>query len=275
MGISVLMSVYAAELPDRLDRALKSVWDDQTLKPDENILVEDGPLGPDLQAVIDSWKGRLKDSFIVLQNKENLGLTKSLNKGLDHVHHELIARMDSDDISVPDRFKFQTAYFMEHPEIDVLGGSLQEFDETNPNISIRTYPPTTELAKKGIVKANPLAHSTVMMRKQIFDNGECYDEKYRTNQDLALWFTLLSKGYRIANLSEVLVLFRRASDMLKRRGRASAVREFKIYVHGIYLLYGVVTLKYIFPLSRLVFRFLPLPLVRIIYGSNLRTKVVK
>lgn len=275
MGISVLMSVYAAEQPDRLDRALKSIWDDQTLKPSEIILVEDGPLGKELLNVIKWWKGRLKDSFIVLQNKENLGLTKSLNKGLTHVHYELIARMDSDDISVPDRFKLQTVYLMEHPDIDVLGGSLQEFDETNPNIGIRTYPPTTELAKKGIVKANPLAHSTVMMRKQIFDNGERYDEKYRTNQDLALWFTLLARGYKIANLPEVLVLFRRASDMLKRRGHASAVREFKIYVHGIHLLYGVVTLKYVFPLLRLVFRFLPVSLIKRIYGSNLRTKVVK
>lgn len=273
MGISVLMSVYAAELPDRLDRALKSVWDDQTLKPDEIILVEDGPLGQELTTVIERWRNRLKDSFIVLQNKENLGLTKSLNKGLDHVHHELIARMDSDDISHPCRFEKQVAYFENHPEVDVLGGFVQEFNDDGVLLNIRHYPIEPKEVNQYIAKASPVAHPTVMMRREIFDAGIRYDEDFRTSQDLALWFTLLDKGYKIANIADVILYFRLTDDVFKRRSKAGAVRELKIYTHGIRMLYGLFSWRYVYPIARFLFRMMPLKVANRIYNSSLRLKL--
>ena len=107
MTISVLMSVYRSEQPEYLDEALASVWTAQTLKPQQIILVEDGTLTDGLYAVIDKWSGELGDKLLILKNKQNLGLTKSLNLGLRHVTSDLVARMDSDDVSLPHRFEMQ------------------------------------------------------------------------------------------------------------------------------------------------------------------------
>ena len=112
MQISVLMSVYKSEKPICIDRALRSVWDDQTMKPEEIILVQDGPLGKELMEVINLWKAKLGEHLVTLQNKANLGLTKSLNKGLVYAKGELIARMDSDDISHPMRFERQIKFLL-------------------------------------------------------------------------------------------------------------------------------------------------------------------
>lgn len=275
MSISVLMSVYKSEKSSYLDRALKSVWNDQTLKPNEIILVEDGPLGEDLNEVVDRWKERLSDRLVLLCNETNLGLTKSLNKGLKYVRSEYIARMDSDDISDPLRFERQFNYLQEHPEIDVLGGALQEFNDGNPNLNVRHYPLTPEQCREYIVKASPLAHPTVMMRRRIFDEGITYNEQYRTSQDIALWFELLSKGYSIANIPEVTILFRRDDAVFKRRNRSKAINEFKIYMSGIKRLYGVYTFAYLYPMFRLVFRLLPTFVVKWIYGSSIRKRVVE
>jgi glycosyltransferase involved in cell wall biosynthesis len=101
------MSVHKSEEAVFLDRSLKSVWDDQTLKPSQIVLVEDGPLGDDLLAVVDKWKKCLGNALCICKNEVNLGLTKSLNIGLAHVTSDLVARADSDDISAPHRFELQ------------------------------------------------------------------------------------------------------------------------------------------------------------------------
>ena len=269
------MSVYKSEKSSYLDRALKSIWDDQTLKPDEIILVEDGPLGEDLNEVVDRWKERLSDRLVLLYNEVNLGLTKSLNKGIKYVRSEYIARMDSDDISDPLRFERQFNYLQEHRGIDVLGGALQEFNDENSNLNVRHYPLSPEQCREYIVKASPLAHPTVMMRRRIFDEGITYNEQYRTSQDIALWFELLSKGYSIANIPEVTILFRRDDAVFKRRNRSKAINEFKIYMSGIKRLYGVYTFAYLYPMFRLVFRLLPTFVVKWIYGSSIRKRVVE
>ena len=273
MRISVLMSVYKSEKPAYLNRSLQSVWDDQTLRPDEIVLIKDGSLSDGLNQIIDDWQEKLGDRLVVLTNETNLGLTKSLNKGLKVVKGEYIARMDSDDISSPNRFRLQAEYLDSHPDIAVVGGSLQEFDSEHECLNIRHYPLTNEDAKSTIHKANPLAHSTVMIRRIVFDKGHHYDERYRKNQDLALWFTLLSNGFKIANLPQVLVNFRRSDDVYTRRSSKSAQLELQIYFRGIYKLYGVCTPKYIFPLMRFIFRFMPKSLVKKVYGSKLRNKM--
>ena len=275
MTISVLMSVYKNEQAKFLDRALQSVWDDQTMKPNQIVLIEDGPLGSDLRSVIDSWQAKLGSVLCLLKNEVNIGLTKSLNKGIKYIKSELIARMDSDDISAPDRFKLQHDYFVEHSEVHIIGGSLQEFDENNDCLNIRHYPLSPKAARTYIQKASPLAHPTVMMRKQIFDEGLSYNEKYRTSQDIALWFDALLAGYKISNVPQVTIFFRRDGDVFKRRGREKAWNEFKIYMKGIYKLFGPITPKYIFPISRLVFRLMPSSVIKYIYGSKARRKLLK
>ena len=271
----MLMSVYKSEEPTFFNRALQSVWDDQIVKPIQIVLVEDGPLGDGLRAVVDQWKEKLGDTMTVLVNEENIGLTKSLNKGISVVKGELIARMDSDDISLPERFELQERFFKEHPDIDIIGGSLREFDDNNPELRVRHYPLTHDEAVKYICKASPLAHPTVMMRRRIFDSGLRYNEKYRMSQDIALWFDAIISGYRIANLPEVTINFRSLGDVFKRRSRAKAWNEFKIYMNGIYRMNGLLTLKYRYPIARLCFRLMPPSVVKFIYGSKMRSKFLE
>ena len=275
MTISVLMSVYKSEQARFLDDAIQSVWSGQTLRPDEIVLVEDGPLGEQLLEVIDRWQGIIGMNFVILKNEKNLGLTKSLNRGLAIAKGDLIARMDSDDISDPQRFERQVKYLTTHPDIDIVGGSLQEFNETSDCLRIRNYPLTHDEVVKYIAKACPLAHPTVMMRRKIFDAGLKYNEKYRMSQDIALWFDAIEAGYKIGNVPEVTIRFRSQGDVFKRRSRAKAWNEFKIYMGGIYNLYGLFTTKYRYPIARLSFRLMPPSVVKLVYGSKLRSNFLE
>ena len=275
MSVSVLMSVYKSENPAYLDCALKSVWDDQTVKPSQIVLVKDGPLGEELEAVICKWGKKLGNVITLLKNEKNQGLTKSLNKGVGAVTGDLIARMDSDDISLPERFEQQVKFFDEHPDIDIVGGSLREFNEKNPELCVRHYPQTHEEVVKYMCKACPLAHPTVMMRKRIFDEGLRYNEKYRMSQDIALWYDAVMAGYKIANLSEITINFRSQGDVFKRRSRAKAWNEFKIYMEGIYRMNGLFTIKYRYPIMRLCFRLMPPTIVKKIYGSSIRSRFLE
>lgn len=276
MTISVLMSVYKNEKPEFLDEALASVWTQQTLKPQQIVLVEDGMLTDGLLDVIDKWSQQLGDRLTLCKNKQNLGLTKSLNLGITKVTSDLVARMDSDDIAMPRRFELQEAYLEAHPDVSVVGGSMQEFNSKNPAVNIRRYPLTHNEVMRSIYKASPLAHPTVMMRMSMFRNGKLrYDERFRTSQDIALWFDAICAGYKIANLPDITFRFRLADDMFKRRSRAKAWNEFRIYMSGVHRLYGLFSPKYIYPISRLMFRLMPVKLVKIVYGSNLRKKIVE
>ena len=275
MTISVLMSVYESDQATYLNRALQSVWDDQSLKPNQIVLIEDGPLGEDIHLIIDQWKTKLGDVVCHLKSETNQGLTKSLNYGIKHVSSDLIARMDSDDISEPDRFERQANYLKEHPDIDIVVGSLREFNDNNLNLRVRHYPLTHEDAVKYICKASPLAHPTVMMRRRLFDRGLRYNEKYRMCQDIALWFDVIMHGYRIANVPEVTIKFRIQGDVFKRRSRAKAWNEFKIYINGIYRMNGLMTMKYRYPIARLCFRLMPPAVVKTIYASRVRSKFLE
>ena len=279
MTISVLISVYKKEKPEYLKLALESIWASQTLKPDQIVLVEDGPLPDSLEEIVHSFKFKVQNegygTFTVVKLPVNGGLTKALNEGLKHVTGDLIARMDSDDISESHRFERQVAYLEAHPDVDIISGSLQEFDADNECLNIRHYPQTHEECVKFIVKACPLAHPSVMMRKRIFDEGLKYDERYRMSQDIKLWYDAVLAGYRLGNIPEVTLFFRREGDVFRRRSRAKAWNEFKIYMNGIYRLKGLFTLSYRYPIARYIFRNLPPSLVKRIYGSTVRNKVLK
>lgn len=279
MTISVLMSVYKSEKGEFLDRSLQSVWDDQTRKPEQIVLIEDGAIPEELELIIDSFQLRVNASgvakMVVVKLPVNGGLTKALNVGIKHVTGDLIARMDSDDISAPQRFEFQEKFFRENPKIDILGGSMQEFDDKHECLNVRHYPLTHEDACKYIVKACPLAHPAVMMRRRIFDEGLHYDERYRMSQDIKLWYDAILAGYRMANLQEIILYFRQQGDVFRRRSRVKAWNEFKIYMNGIYRMHGLFTLAYRYPIARYVFRNLPPSLVKKIYESGMRKKVLE
>ena len=242
-------------------------------------MIEDGAIPEELELIIDSFQLRVNASgvakMVVVKLPVNGGLTKALNAGIKHVTGDLIARMDSDDISAQQRFELQEKFLLENPEIDILGGSMQEFDDEHECLNVRHYPLTHEDACKYIVKACPLAHPAVMMRRRIFDEGLHYDERYRMSQDIKLWYDAILAGCRMANLQEIVLFFRQQGDVFRRRSRVKAWNEFKIYMNGIYRMHGLFTLAYRYPIARYVFRNLPPSLVKKIYESGIRKKVLE
>lgn len=275
MTISVLMSTYARECPQYLDEAFQSIWTDQIRKPDQIVLVEDGPLTEELYAVVYKWKQFIGEAFTIVAKDNNQGLALALNDGIEECKGDLIARMDSDDISLPERLLLQENYMKAHEEVDILGGSLQEFEDGKAPQVTRHYPLSMVAIRSSIHKASPLAHPTVMFRRRFFETGFRYNNKYHICEDVSLWFEAVSAGRVINNIPDVVLHFRRNPSMLKRRGREKAWSEFCAYCHGIYKLYGVLSLRYFFPFARLIFRLMPTSVIRKTYDSKLRHKVVK
>ena len=183
--------------------------------------------------------------------------------------------MDTDDIALPDRLKLQEEYMNAHPDVEILGGLLREFNDQGTLNKTRQYPQTIKEIRKSIHKASPLAHPTVMFRRSFFDKGFRYSNKYFICEDVTLWFEAVSSGVVINNIPDIVLNFRRNDSVMKRRGRQKAWSEFKAYSHGIFLLDGVFTLKYIYPLMRLAFRLMPTKIIKAVYNSKLRNAVTK
>ncbi len=269
------MSTYCRERPEYLDKALRSVWTDQTRKPDQIVLVEDGLLNDELYGVIEKWQHAIGSSLTIVDKPKNGGLAAALNDGIAVATGDLIARMDSDDISLPSRLQLQEDYMKAHEEVDILGGALQEFEDGHPAHVLRRYPQSMPDILSTMHKASPLAHPTVMFRRRFFDAGFRYSSKYHICEDVSLWFDAVCAGCIINNLPDVVLHFRRNASMLKRRGREKAWSEFCAYCDGIHRLYGATTLRFVYPLARLVFRLMPTSFIRRIYDSKLRHKVIK
>ena len=270
MTISVLMSTYIKEQPNYLDEAMRSIWTEQIRKPDQIVLVEDGPLTSALHDIVSKWKSVIGDKLTIIANKQNKGLALSL---IEACKGELIARMDTDDIALPDRLKLEEEYMTAHQEVEILGGSLREFNDHGTLNKTRKYPQTIKDIKKSIHKASPLAHPTVMFRHTFFEKGFRYSNKYFICEDVTLWFEAVSSGVIINNISDIVLNFRRNDSVMKRRGRQKAWSEFRAYSHGIFLIDGLYTLKYIYPLMRLAFRLMPNKFIKAIYNSKLRNVV--
>lgn len=215
---SVLISVYENDSPEYFNEALCSIWDEQTLKPDEIVLVQDGPVTAELEAVIVNWAKKIENKLVLVRLDKNVGLGKALNKGLQHCSYDYVARMDSDDISLPQRFSAQMEFLKQHPEIDVLGAWIDEYDQTMKNrLFSRTTPLNQENIKKEGLRKNPINHVSVFFKKNAVLGVGGYPEQKKA-QDYCLWALMLVRGYTFANIPLVLVNVRTGDDFWKRRG---------------------------------------------------------
>lgn len=180
----------------------------------------DGPIGNSLNSCLEAYENNKNVSIV--RFAENRGLACVLNDLLQICFdngYEYIARMDADDISLPDRIEKQICFLNEHPEIDVVGGAINEIDEEGcESGKTIVYPATPTECKKFFAKRNPLAHPAVLFRKSFFDKiGHCYRPEYRKNQDTMLWYDGLMHGVNIANLPNVVLKFRMTEALFKKR----------------------------------------------------------
>ena len=213
---SLLISVYKGERAECLTTCFDSIYR-QSVLPTEIILVEDGPLTPSLYEAI----GREEKRFPCLRRvvlSDNQGLGVALNKGMQACSYDIVARMDTDDICMPDRFEVQMNYMTAHQEIDVLGAWITEFDiEPTNTVAIRNLPEKHDEIYNFGKKRNPMNHPVVMFRKQSVLNAGGY-QPFPLFEDYYLWARMLKQGYRFHNLPQSLLLFRRSPEMVRRRG---------------------------------------------------------
>lgn len=213
---SVLMSVYVKEKADYLRSAMESIWN-QTVPTDDFVLVCDGPLNAELDTVIKEMESAHSDLLHVVRLEKNGGLGNALNKGIRHCKNELIARMDSDDISRRDRCEKQLAVFRDQPEVSICSGIAEEFTVSTDRIEARRIPPEAqdhiiEFAKK----RNPFNHPCVMFKKTAVEEAGGYQDFYLL-EDYFLWIRMLQNGCVGYNLQEPLLWMRAGSEMYKRR----------------------------------------------------------
>lgn len=213
---SVLMAVYIKEQPLFFKEALQSVFE-QTLIPNEVVLVKDGPLTEELEKVIANFT-KEKEQLKVIALENNSGLGEALRIGLEACSFDIVARMDSDDICKPDRFEKQVTFLNKHPEVTIVGSWIEEFSECKEKIeSIRKLPQEDKQLKKFMKWRNPFNHMTVMFRKNDILAVGSYQPFYLL-EDYYLWNRLANANYRFANIGETLLWARGGYEMLERRG---------------------------------------------------------
>lgn len=214
--VSVLMSLYIKEKPEYLNASLQSILD-QTLLPQEIVVVLDGPITTALQNVIDEMQKRTSRLRILPQQK-NQGLGVALAIGVKACHNELIARMDTDDIAHPERLAKQVAAFEADPQLVICGSNIEEFDGTIDHvIGKRNLPESDAGIRMFARRRNPFNHMTVMFKRQaVLDAGNY--QPLPGFEDYYLWTRLLKLGGKGRNLQAPLVSARTGADMYARRG---------------------------------------------------------
>lgn len=218
MKYSVLMSVYKNDDPAFLVPALKSIYEEQTRKPDEIVVVFDGPLTDALHRVLDEFAVGKEDIVHYYPQEVNRGLGEALRIGSEYCTGDYIFRMDADDISHPQRFEKQIAYIEEHPEIDALGTDIAEFQTSiNEDMRVRVCPANhDEIVRMGKSR-NPMNHVTVCIKKEALARCGGY-ETLLLLEDYYLWLKMIVSGCQLKNINESLVYVRIGNGFNSKRG---------------------------------------------------------
>ena len=214
---SVLMSVYYKENPEWFNDSIQSILE-QTVKTNDFVIVKDGELTEKLENVISEYCKKYPEIFNIVTLKENKGLGPALAIGIKHCKNNLVARMDSDDISVKDRCEKQLKQFEKYSELDIVGSNIAEFINTIDNVkAYRILPEKDEEIKKYAKRRNPFGHPSIMFKKSKVIEAGNY-RAYYLCEDYDMWIRMIEKGAKCYNFQEVLVYMRINEDFYKRRG---------------------------------------------------------
>ena len=200
LQFSVITSVYKNDKPEYIRVALDSLLVQQTVKPDEIVLVQDGPVSHETSKLLLEYKDNYGEKLNVIKLTQNKGLGNALMLGVENAKYDIVARMDSDDICAPDRFEKQLAYLESHPECDIVGGQITEFIDTSDNI----------VGKREVPCDNEAIYHYMRSRGNYQD--------WFWNEDYYMWIRMMEQGCVFANLPDVLVNMRSGLDQYGRRG---------------------------------------------------------
>ncbi|WP_019904408.1 glycosyltransferase [Methylobacterium sp. 77] len=225
------MSTYVRETAANLEASLDSLWS-QTLLPDQVVLVLDGPVGPDQEAVIARHvAGEHGSRLELVRLPTNQGLARALNAGLAHCNGTYTARMDSDDLCLPDRLELQSHYAVRSPDLDFICSWNDEFFDEGGPTRLKVAPVTHDALLAALKWRNVIQHSTVFVRTEILRSVDGYRAKYGLLEDYDLFVRLAVKGARFRVIPKVLVRIRSSIDQRRRRGGARyALNEIRFRV---------------------------------------------
>lgn len=267
-AVAVVMSVYKNDISSQLKSAIESILN-QTLESISLYIMIDGVIDNEMSKLLDYYA--VDERVFIISSPTNRGLAVSLNHLVDIViaegKFEYIARMDSDDISLPERLMVQVEYLKQNPDVDVLGGYCHEFGASFA-LNVKKVPLThDELVKYSLYKC-PFIHPTVMFRKRVFQDGNRYPLDTCFSEDLALWFLLLVRGYKFSNVDKVLINYRINSDTLHRRsGLNKALSEVKLRIKYSLLLKNRSLKIYSLIVARGFFSLMPHPIKKMMYSK--------
>lgn len=214
---SVLMSVYYKENPEWFKTSIESMIN-QTVPTNDFVLIEDGELTEQLNEIVSEYSKKYPDIFRVVKLEKNVGLGPALAIGVKECKNELIARMDSDDISIKNRCEKQLKKFQDNPELDICGSSIAEFTGSIDNVmAYRVLPESNDEIRKYARRRNPFGHPSIMFKKsKVLEAGNY--RSYYLCEDYDMWVRMIEHGANCYNFQEPLVYMRIGEDFYKRRG---------------------------------------------------------
>ena len=214
---SVLMSVYYKENAKWFEESIQSMFM-QTIQPKEFVLVEDGKLTEELENVVKKYKKKYPKIMKVVKLDENVGLGPALQRGVKECSCEYIARMDSDDYSVPNRIEKEFEIFEKDSTIGMVGSNVSEFIDNIQNVICNVVlPEKNEDIIKFSKKRNPFRHPSIMFKKSEVIKAGNYREYYLC-EDYDMWLRMIRSNCKCYNIQENLVYMRISDDFYKRRG---------------------------------------------------------
>lgn len=224
---SVLMSLYNKEKPEYFRQCMESVLH-QTVQADEFVIVKDGPLTDELEQALAEHVQAQPERYTIVPLETNRGLGLALAEGMLHCRNELVARMDTDDISAPDRFEKQLAEFEKNPKLDICGSQITEFEGDPSHIVAKRVVPLTDAEIKQYQKRRDgFNHVTVMFRKSTVLRAGNY-QSCMLMEDTLLWVNMILAGAVCCNIDEALVNVRIGKDMFERRGGWAYFKKYKM-----------------------------------------------
>lgn len=229
MTFSCLISCYKNDKPEQLREALASL-NKQTVKANEIVFVEDGILSKGLYLVLEEFEDELPLKRINIE--VNKGLGNALNIGLKSCSNNLVFRMDTDDICHPQRFEKQIQYLKQHPDIDILGTWAKDIDDDGNIIGERTFPTSHKDLLK-IMWTCPVAHPTILFKRDAILEIGSYRGDLKRRQDYELWFRAASKGLIFGNVPEYLLYYRFTPNFYKKNNFKVSWQETKMGIGGL------------------------------------------
>lgn len=263
MKLSVIISIYVKNSPNYLKDSLNSILN-QRRPADEFILVENGPLTDDIYTIIEEFVEKAVNVRII-KFKENHVFAYALNAAIRESQGDFIARMDSDDISLEDRFEKQLDYMEKHPEIDCLGSWAYEIKSNGDLYYEKRMPSSHQDCYELFKKRDCMIHPTVMFRRSYFKKAGLYPEDTYFGEDTVMWAQGFANGCRFSNLPEFVFKFRLDDDFFNRRRGwklAKSILQLRWRVNKM-LHYPL--LAYLYAIVYAAVKMLPKPLLNIMY----------